>query len=145
MRALAATGIGRTPDTVMPPGSNATTSASDGTPGSATYTMTAEAVSMTSTGGSQCGASAGPARSNWRCRRSACSSSDSASPQIQDEKSRDLMNLPSWPWLVAGGKSADFKPPGGAADLTQAAGGRGAAPAGRPAGAGANPAGPVLS
>src|SRR4030081_538535 len=49
---------------------------------------------MTSTGGSQaCTCSPPLARRNCRCRRSACSRSDSASVHIQLEKSRDLTGV----------------------------------------------------
>src|SRR5688500_14480950 len=47
-----------------------------------------------STGGSQVCADSVPAtRKNCRCRRSACSRSESASPHIQLEKSRDLTGV----------------------------------------------------
>src|SRR2546422_4448007 len=84
-------GKSRSADTVTPPGSTATPIASAVTPGSAICTRTSSLVSITSTGGSQaCGCSAPAARRNCRCRRSACSRSDSASVHIRLEKSRDL-------------------------------------------------------
>src|SRR5882672_11465485 len=87
-------GKSRSADTVTPPGSTATRIASAETPGSATCTRTSSPVSMTSTGGSQaCTCSAPLARRNCRCRRSACSRSDSASVHIQLEKSRDLTGV----------------------------------------------------
>src|SRR5713226_8408425 len=87
-------GNARSADTVTPPGSTATLIASAETPGSAICTRTSSPVSMTSTGGSQaCTCSAPLARRNCRCRRSACSRSDSASVHIQLEKSRDLTGV----------------------------------------------------
>src|SRR6266480_2847566 len=86
----------RSADTVTPPGSMARLIASAETPGSAICTRTSSPVSMTSTGGSQaCTRSAPLARRNCRCRRSACSSSDSASVHIRLEKSRDLTGVRS--------------------------------------------------
>src|SRR2546425_8034956 len=87
-------GKSRSADTVTPPGSTATRIASAETPGSAICTRTSSLVSITSTGGSQaCGCSAPAARRNCRCRRSACSRSDSASVHIRLEKSRDLTDV----------------------------------------------------
>src|SRR3981189_3377248 len=87
-------GKSRSADTVTPPGSTATLIASAETPGSAICTRTSSPVSMTRAGGSQaCTCSAPLARRNCRCRRSACSRSDSASVHIQLEKSRDLTGV----------------------------------------------------
>src|SRR3981189_955343 len=87
-------GNARSADTVPPPGSTATRIASAETPGSATCTRTSSPVSMTRAGGSQaCTCSAPLARRNRRCRRSACSRSDSASVHIRLEKSRDLTGV----------------------------------------------------
>src|SRR5262249_52144195 len=84
-------GNGRSAETTTASGSSAVGKESGVNPGSATCTSRRSADSTTSTGGSQVWAdSASATRKNWRCRRSACSRSESASPHIQLEKSRDL-------------------------------------------------------
>src|SRR5689334_12893541 len=80
-------GNGRDAETLSPPGSSATVIESAGTPGSATCTSTASALSTMSAGGSHAEA---VWWKNWRCRRSARSSIDRASLHIQVEISRDL-------------------------------------------------------
>src|SRR5262245_43814749 len=87
----------------MPPGASATLIASAATPGSATWTCSASPASTTSTGGSQATTSC---VKNCRCKRCARSRIESASPSIQEEKSRDLTAV-RWrrdPW----GSSAAF-------------------------------------
>src|SRR5438445_6938439 len=91
MRATRPAGKALTPETVMPHGSNPTTTAAAGTPGRATCTITAPSLSITSMGGSQHWASETWARTNCRCSRSACSSKDRASPHIQVDRSRGPM------------------------------------------------------
>src|SRR6185369_4925441 len=84
-------GNGRSAETTTASGSSATVIDSGETPGSAICTSRRSAASTTSTGGSHVWTDSAPAtRKNWRCRRSACSRSESASPHIQLEKSRDL-------------------------------------------------------
>src|SRR5437879_4072349 len=91
MRATRPAGKALMPETVMPHGSNPTTTAAAGTPGRATCTITAPSLSITSMGGSQHWASETWARTNCRCSRSACSSKDRASPHIQVDRSRGPM------------------------------------------------------
>src|SRR6266852_4969499 len=83
-------GNARSAEMVTPAASRLTAMASAGTPGSATCTCSASPASMMSTGGSQ--ATAAWVK-NWRCRRSARSSIDSASLHIQREKSREVIGV----------------------------------------------------
>src|SRR5262245_5345124 len=100
LAALSRQGNARSADTTTPPGSSRIVIDPGETPGSATCTSSSLWDSITSTGGSQELPDATSAtRKNCRCRRSACSRSESASPHIQLEKSRDLTGGKLRRWL----------------------------------------------
>src|SRR5688500_2782222 len=83
-------GNARSAEMVSPPASTDRVIEAGSTPGSATCMRISSGSSTTSTGGSQEWAAW---VKNWRCRRSARSSIDSASFHIQFEKSRDLTGV----------------------------------------------------
>jgi hypothetical protein len=81
-------GNGRSAETVSPAASSATVMAFAGTPGSAICTRRPSGDSAISTGGSHATVACWK---NWRCRRSARSIIESASPHIHVEKSREVI------------------------------------------------------